>query len=207
MVIITCRDCGERKPLMGRGWCARCYMRQYQRWKRATDLDYRERQNQISRAYQQRRTLKSMRESSRLYRQRHPDRARAGWDRWEERNSDKHKESNRASAERARRRNPEKKRASTRAWFAKNKAYRVMKENERRARKLGVGGQVSREEWATIKRAQRYRCHYCRKRKRLTQDHVVPLSKGGRHVASNIVGACRSCNSRKKDRPAEVMFE
>jgi 5-methylcytosine-specific restriction endonuclease McrA len=43
-------------------------------------------------------------------------------------------------------------------------------------------------------------CAYCGNRiprKNRTLDHVVPLSKGGRHSVSNLVMACRSCNSAK----------
>jgi len=28
-------------------------------------------------------------------------------------------------------------------------------------------------------------------------DHVIPLSKGGKHLPSNVVPACASCNSSK----------
>ena len=37
----------------------------------------------------------------------------------------------------------------------------------------------------------------------LTRDHVVPLSRGGRDVWSNVVSACRSCNTRKGGRIPE----
>jgi 5-methylcytosine-specific restriction endonuclease McrA len=55
-------------------------------------------------------------------------------------------------------------------------------------------------------------CAYCNvtmtkrvKRSRLlctdaTLDHVIPLSKGGAHGAENVVVACHSCNSGKRDR-------
>lgn len=33
--------------------------------------------------------------------------------------------------------------------------------------------------------------------RRITLDHVVPLTRGGAHCASNLRVACRSCNSRK----------
>ena len=36
--------------------------------------------------------------------------------------------------------------------------------------------------------------------KRLTMDHITPISKGGAHTASNIVPACQSCNSKKNNR-------
>ena len=37
----------------------------------------------------------------------------------------------------------------------------------------------------------------------LTREHVVPLSRGGRDVWSNVVSACRSCNTRKGGRIPE----
>lgn len=33
-----------------------------------------------------------------------------------------------------------------------------------------------------------------------TIDHVVPLSRGGKHDHGNMVLCCRSCNSKKKDK-------
>lgn len=42
-------------------------------------------------------------------------------------------------------------------------------------------------------------CVYCAS-KAETIDHVVPRSRGGRHVWSNVVAACRRCNHRKADR-------
>lgn len=43
-------------------------------------------------------------------------------------------------------------------------------------------------------------CFYCRQitwRDQRTIDHVVPLSRGGKHEANNLVMACGTCNSRK----------
>ncbi len=37
----------------------------------------------------------------------------------------------------------------------------------------------------------------------LTRDHVVPLSRGGRDQWSNVVAACRHCNTRKGNRTPE----
>lgn len=56
------------------------------------------------------------------------------------------------------------------------------------------------EDWLEIVEQHKHRCHYCGKRRVLTIDHVIPLSKGGLHVKENIVPACQSCNSQKKDR-------
>ena len=50
----------------------------------------------------------------------------------------------------------------------------------------------------------RWVCHYCSKQMSgsdATVDHVLPISKFGATLDhSLLVAACRSCNSRKKDR-------
>lgn len=42
-------------------------------------------------------------------------------------------------------------------------------------------------------------CHWCCKRFDGDReiDHVVPLSRGGKHIPDNLVAACKSCNSSK----------
>ena len=51
-------------------------------------------------------------------------------------------------------------------------------------------------------------CQYCGSRKsRLTVDHVIPRSRGGKSVWENIVAACASCNRRKGNRlPREIQM-
>jgi 5-methylcytosine-specific restriction endonuclease McrA len=50
-----------------------------------------------------------------------------------------------------------------------------------------------------------YRCQYCGGSGRLTVDHVVPRSRGGRSSWENMVTSCAPCNLRKADRlPAEA---
>lgn len=75
---------------------------------------------------------------------------------------------------------------------------------KRRARIAGQMGMVATltaAEWEAIKQASGGACHYCGRTDRpLTQDHVLPLSRGGLHVKENIVPACGSCNSRKGNR-------
>lgn len=50
-------------------------------------------------------------------------------------------------------------------------------------------------------------CHYCRTTQALTVDHVVPVSKGGRDVVSNLVPACRTCNSQKRGKDYDEFVE
>lgn len=50
-----------------------------------------------------------------------------------------------------------------------------------------------------------YRCQYCGATARLTVDHVVPKSRGGRSSWDNVVTSCAPCNVRKADRlPEEI---
>lgn len=74
------------------------------------------------------------------------------------------------------------------------------KKQRRRAKTAGVAATLTHVEWTDICRRYDQRCAYCGERKRLEQDHVVPLSKGGTHTAGNVVPACKSCNSAKGNR-------
>jgi 5-methylcytosine-specific restriction endonuclease McrA len=43
-------------------------------------------------------------------------------------------------------------------------------------------------------------CFYCGSTNNLTLDHVIPLSRGGRHSIGNLVSACNLCNATKNTR-------
>ena len=52
----------------------------------------------------------------------------------------------------------------------------------------------------------RHICLYCGKRfgtAELTRDHIVPASRGGTDMYTNLATACRACNARKDDRTPE----
>jgi 5-methylcytosine-specific restriction endonuclease McrA len=50
----------------------------------------------------------------------------------------------------------------------------------------------------------RHTCQYCGGRAE-SIDHVIPRSRGGKHVWENVVAACRQCNTRKMNRlPSEA---
>jgi len=49
-------------------------------------------------------------------------------------------------------------------------------------------------------------CCYCGVSKKLEAEHVVALNAGGLHTPSNILGACRSCNASKADKPVESWY-
>jgi 5-methylcytosine-specific restriction endonuclease McrA len=75
-------------------------------------------------------------------------------------------------------------------------ASRIRSHNRRSKMK----GKITITEWNKIKQQQGFRCYWCKgkfKDEELTMDHVIALSKGGLHDASNIVAACMPCNSKK----------
>ncbi len=56
-----------------------------------------------------------------------------------------------------------------------------------------------------VLRRDRGTCQYCGSRDRLTLDHVLPKSRGGKDTWENLVAACVPCNNRKGNRtPAEA---
>ena len=92
-----------------------------------------------------------------------------------------------------------KRRAYQRAHPEQIAAYKA----KRRARKSGASvNDLTVAQWHEILAAYAHRCVYCgRKMQRLTQDHIIPLAKGGTHTFSNVVPACRSCNAKKHTGP------
>lgn len=53
-------------------------------------------------------------------------------------------------------------------------------------------------------RRDNYTCQYCDRRDTfLTVDHILPKHLGGRHIWTNVVAACPSCNHRKGGRRLE----
>lgn len=76
--------------------------------------------------------------------------------------------------------------------------------NRRRAREKGALGSFTAQQWHDLQAEYCWCCAYCGlPTKKLTVDHVIPLSKGGSNDISNLKPACKSCNSRKGSRLLE----
>lgn len=88
----------------------------------------------------------------------------------------------------------------SRAWRTANRDRRRVQHENRRARKVGNPGyvRIASKDWVRLCRRQGGRCAYCHEvPPKLVMDHVVPLSKGGRHGIGNILPACSLCNGSK----------
>lgn len=62
------------------------------------------------------------------------------------------------------------------------------------------------KEWESCLIEFDYSCAYCRTKTKMTQEHVIPVTKGGGYEASNIIPACQSCNSSKNGSDMETWF-
>lgn len=72
----------------------------------------------------------------------------------------------------------------------------LRRENKRLTPKEFV---LTTEQWVNCKKEFNNNCAYCGKKRKLTQDHFIPLSKNGEYSINNIIPVCSSCNSSKLD--------
>ena len=125
---------------------------------------------------------------------------------------------NRETARARRRKNPEKYAAEAKKYREENGDYfseymkkwradnpeKVSEYNARRyARERGAEGSHTAQEWRDKCAEFGHLCAYCGKKRKLTRDHVVPVSRCGSDDIANIVPACKSCNSKKRARLPE----
>lgn len=137
--------------------------------------------------------------SSLAYAAAHREEMLANYYRRMEENPENVRATRRNSGRKCRKERPEEFREKAAAYRAANREQYQLTEARRRAAKANAAiSDLTIAQWKEIKAAFAYRCAYCgTKPHTLTMDHITPLSRGGNHTASNIVPACRSCNSSK----------
>lgn len=91
-------------------------------------------------------------------------------------------------------------------WWKNNLDKRIVYSQKRRAQK-SLGRGVTVKEWLSVLEFYEHRCLCCGFEGKMTMDHVVPLSLGGRHEVENIQPLCHSCNSRKGARHVDYRIQ
>jgi len=82
--------------------------------------------------------------------------------------------------------------------YCKRNPKRISHLKARRyAREKGAVGSHTLEEWNDLKIEFNNKCAFCREEKKLTKDHIIPLSENGTDYIDNIQPLCRNCNSKK----------
>ena len=82
-------------------------------------------------------------------------------------------------------------------------AVRERKANSAAAKRANKAPSLTNRE---LFRRDRHLCGYCGKifsDLKLTRDHVIPTSRGGKDIWTNVVTACEGCNHKKDDRLLE----
>jgi 5-methylcytosine-specific restriction endonuclease McrA len=96
------------------------------------------------------------------------------------------------------RRNAELRIASALKWAQDNPDKRQAARSKRKALKRSAGVfTFTGRDWSRLCMKHSNKCAYCFSSAPLTQDHVVPIIRGGTHSVGNILPACMSCNASK----------
>lgn len=124
--------------------------------------------------------------------------------RWKQKNPERRKEINKKSKDKPE--NKQKRAEHMRAYRLKNPdAYRNWVQNNpekananwnRRRKKLKEGGifAITNKEMTRLYESA---CFYCGGKQNIQVDHILPVSRGGRHSIGNLISACKPCNMSK----------
>jgi hypothetical protein len=113
-----------------------------------------------------------------------------------------------ASLAKYRTEHPERLKATQRRHRQAHPGYDIPYTQRRRAKLRGVPvNDFTPKQWQEVKEYFNHVCAYCgAEGVTLTQDHLIPIARGGHHTMSNVVPACLSCNCRKHDKPLWTML-
>lgn len=93
-------------------------------------------------------------------------------------------------------------------WIEKNRLKKNFLTMKRRSQLLKLTGTHTFEEWKKLCDRYNYMCLCCKRVEpeiTLSQDHIIPVSKGGSDNIENIQPLCRSCNSRKYNKQIDYI--
>jgi 5-methylcytosine-specific restriction endonuclease McrA len=217
-----CSGCGEKKPLDAFTTTTRTRDGRTSNCRVCRNAEYRERYQRKREQYRTRKRdyrLKNAeaikvanRERTKRWRDANPERARAksaaatlrfraanpDYTReWYQRNLEQARADARESMRRWREANPEDARAIRKRYREANIDEVRKRERENTHRRRALKGSTSPALAEFMAELITQPCTYCGATENITVDHVIPLSRGGKHEAANLTAACYSCNSSK----------
>ena len=89
---------------------------------------------------------------------------------------------------------------SSKKYFQTKKGKQARRNSKAIRRMAEKKGKVTLKEWENLLIVSGHSCAICKIGENLEQDHIIPLSKGGKHEIKNIQPLCRSCNARKSNK-------
>lgn len=170
-----CRRCGTSE-WYNSGACKECGRRNSRKWKENNQDKIREYSYQY---YHE--NKEALNKKVRVWRRDNPEKVRRQKRRW-------------------RRANPKKAARSVENWVKSNPGKSAAIKRRYRAKRAEADGDFSPAEFKALCEQYNNRCLSCGKKRKLTADHVLPLSMGGSNDISNIQPLCQPCNSGKRDR-------
>ena len=223
-----CAKCGQTKPVSEyhrdtRGddrliaQCKACRSEHDREYRKANSEEIRRRDRERYEAHKEERResarkygaahREERREYNRKYRETHMEEERKRAAKWKQENPEKVRDDN----IKWRTGNPEKSKLFVARWNASHPEKRRAIDAKRRALKaeVTVGDLTAIQRVYDIAtNGERVRCYLCGNaipKGERHVDHIVPLSKGGLHTASNLAVACAACNLSKHAKlPEEV---
>lgn len=211
-----CNDCKEWKDLSAFSkcrnykdgldyYCKECKSIRYKLFRLANKDKLRERQRKYGRANPDKRQA-----YNKTYRAKNPGKSTETSRAWHKNHPEQSKIKSREDARKWRENNPEESRIHTRKsvrkWRENNPEEAKARQRRRRAQKLGNGGLHTATQWKALCNHYGNKCLACGEIKPLTEDHIIPLSKGGSDDISNIQPLCHSCNARKHNKTIDYRY-
>lgn len=185
----TCTRCGIEKPFSEfvkrrasrdglNIYCKECHNKLNKKW--ATD------------------NPEKNKESKKKWQKNNPERFKESIEKWRKNNPKKYSNSVEYRREYHKNRyknDPEYYKKRYKEWVKNNPEKIKNYKSRRRARKKSNGVFVILEK--ELKKIYSSPCFACGATENLTQEHLIPVSRGGRHSIGNLTTLCHSCNSSK----------